>query len=96
MRARAGEDIEDQTGPVDNFRVEDFFQIFCLAGRKLVVENDDVYAFNQDLLAELFDFSFTDVRGRIRPVPVLNDFIDDARAGRRGQLTQFIESIGTD
>jgi hypothetical protein len=89
----SGEDIENQTRAVDNFRLEDFFQIFCLAGRKLLVENNEVYAFNQDLLAEFFNFSSTDVCCRVRPISALNHLIDDACAGSRGQLTQFIESV---
>src|SRR5438132_13194939 len=47
-----GEDVQDQTGPVDDFRLKGFFEVPRLAWRKLVVKDDDVDAFDQHLFAK--------------------------------------------
>lgn len=92
----ARENIEDEPGSIHDFRVERLFQILLLTGRKHVIEDDDIDSFNKDLVAKLVYFSLSDVGGGIGPVPPLDDFIDDARAGRNGQLSQLIQRIGTD
>ena len=67
----AGEEIENQTGPVDDLCVQRLFKVFCLVGGKVVVEDDNVHTFNKDLLTQLFDFPFSYVGGGIRPGPML-------------------------
>ena len=44
---------------------------------------------------EFFDLTFSDKRSRIGPIAMLDHLVDDACAGRGGQLTQFIEGVGS-
>ena len=48
------------------------------------------------LVAKFLSFSFSDIGDAIGRVTMLDDFVDDPRAGRRGQLAEFIEFIVTD
>src|SRR5215471_1685065 len=89
------ENIEDQSGAVDDLRVEGLFQILRLTRGQLFVENNNVNTLHENFLTEFFDFTFADVCCRIGTVTALDHLIDDACAGRNGQLTQFIESVTT-
>ena len=65
-----------------------------VARRQLIIEDDHFHTFDEDLLPQLFNFTFTDVRGRVGPIAMLDEFVDHARASRCGQLAQFIQSAG--
>src|SRR5215831_2354233 len=43
------EDVQNKSGSVDNLSLEGFLQVLCLAGRKLVVEDDHVDTFEKNL-----------------------------------------------
>ena len=96
LRSRAPpKNIEDQTRSIDDFDIQGLFEVLCLAGRKLVVENDDVHTFNQNFFPQFLDLTLSDESCGIGPVSPLDHLIDDACAGRGSQLTQFIETVGT-
>src|SRR5579883_1706751 len=76
-----GKDIENQSRAVDDFSVEDFFQILVLAWREFFVKDNDIHTFQKNLFTQLLDFAFSDVGGRIRTVAALDHLIDDACAG---------------
>ena len=88
-------DIQDQACAIDYLRLEDVFQILGLAWRQFVIENDDVDALENNLLADLFDFATANEGGRIGTVATLNHLIDDSSTSRCGQFTQLIESVMT-
>ncbi len=92
----ASKDIENKAGPVHDLGFERFFEVSRLAGRKFVIENDDVSAFDKDRFLHLIDLPFPDVGCGIGTMAVLNDLFDNARAGRNCQLAQFVESRMTD
>ena len=92
---RAGtsrKDIENETCAVHDLGFEGLFEVACLAGRKFVIENDDVSAFDENCFLDLLDLSLPDVCGGIGTLAVLNDLVNDARAGGNCQLAQFVES----
>ena len=91
----AREDIENQARTIDNLGIERLLEILRLAGRQLVIENDEIDAFLHDLLAQFFDLALTYKRCRVGTIATLDHLVDDACAGRGGQLTQLIESVRT-
>src|SRR5262249_5347653 len=76
-------------------RLEGLFQILRLTRGQLFVEDNNVNTLHENFLTEFFDFTFADVCCRIGTVTALDHLIDDACAGRNGQLTQFIKSMTT-
>src|SRR6266850_1262672 len=90
----ACKDVQDEACAIDDFGIERFLEILRLAGGKFVVENNQIHTLDQYFLAQFLHLAFSDKSRRIRPVTALNHLADDACAGRNGQLTQFIESVG--
>jgi hypothetical protein len=95
---RAGssrEDIENEACSVHNLGFEGLFEVARLAGRKFLIENDNVSAFDENCFLDLIDLSLPDVCGGIGTVAVLNDLANDSRAGGNCQLAQFVKSTMT-
>src|SRR5262245_16536108 len=70
--------IQDKTCAVNNFGFQSLFEVLGLTGRKFIIEDDHVHALEQDLLTQFFHLATADKRGRIRPVPPLDDLVNDA------------------
>ena len=95
---RAGssrEDIENEACSVHNLGFEGLFEVARLAGRKFLIENDNVSAFDENCFLDFVDLSLSDVCGGIGTIAVLNDLVNDSRAGGNCQLAQFVKSTMT-
>lgn len=77
----AGKDVENEARAVHNFGIESFFEVSRLIWRKFVVKYNDVCAFDENCLLHLIDFAFSDIRGGIGTMTMLDDLLDDSRAG---------------
>ena len=94
--ARAGalrEDVENQRRAVENFAVEDFFEVAALRGRKIVVKNHGVHVLPPTEIREFSRLALADERGRIQRFCFLPAVAHDFAARRCGQFTKFGERI---
>ena len=89
----AGEDVEDQLGPVEHFDFEAFSKVASLAGMQVVIEDDDVGFVMGDEVFELLDFPLAEIRGHIRLFPPLGQAAGDPGPRRFGQAGDLVERI---
>ena len=88
-----GEDVEDQPAPVDDLDLEQLLEGPLLAGRQLVVGDEDVEAGLALGGDELLGLALADVPVRVDVAAVLPLGADDLGAGGRGQAGQLGERI---
>ena len=94
--ARAGalrEDVENQRRAVENFAVENFFEVAALRRRKVVVENHRVHVLPPAEIREFSRLALADERGGIQRFRFLQAVADDFAAGGGGQFAEFGERI---
>jgi hypothetical protein len=93
-RSRArGEDVEDQLGAIHDPAADGVFDVLALAGRQLVVEDDERRVRLENALAQLVDLAAAEVRPGIGPVDLLRDLPDDDGARGVGEVRQLAEVI---
>ena len=80
---------------VDNLRFEETLEVPHLVGTERFVKDNQVGAFEQDVLANLVRLPFADEKCRVRLVAMLNDFPDDPPTGSLRQLPQLVEGLQT-
>ena len=83
-RRMLGEDVQDQSGPVDHIDVKPLIQIALLGRRQLVVEDDDIDVHRRDVGRDLRDLASAEKQRRVRRVPAHQDLVDGFRAGGLG------------
>ncbi len=88
-----GENVEDEFGAVEDFAVDDFFEVAQLVGGHVVVEDDDVGVELVGELVEFLGFAFADVGAGVDVFAVLDDLGDDLGAGGMGEAGEFAEGI---
>ena len=94
--ARAGalrEDVENQRRAVENFAVENFFEVAALRRRKVVVENHRVHVLALAEIREFRRLALADERGGIQRFRFLQAVADDFAAGGGGQFAEFGQRI---
>src|ERR1051326_312647 len=84
----ASKDIENQACSIDDLCLECFREVLGLTGRKILIDDDDVNAFDQYLFTQLLDLALANECRRIRAFAPLYYLVDNPRTGRFGQLTQ--------
>ena len=84
-----GEDVEDQPAAVDDLDVEQALERLLLAGRELVVGDEEVEAGLALRLAELLGLALADVPVRIDVAAVLPLGADDLGAGGRREVGEL-------
>ena len=92
-----GEDVQDQFAAVDDLGLDDLFEFADLAGRQVVVEDDDVGLVLDDAVPKLFGLAAADVGGGVNLAEFLLEPADDDRPGRLGQgrqLGQIVRPTG--
>ena len=67
----AGEDVEDQLGPVEHLHAGGLFEVARLAGRQVVVEDDHIGLGRLDEGGQLDDLAASHIGGRVRHLPAL-------------------------
>ena len=87
-----GEDVEDHRGAVDGRPSEDLLQVPLLGGREVVVEHHGVGVDGQAHLEELLRLALSEIGGRVRCGPALDDPAGHVGAGRVDQARQLVES----
>ena len=92
----AGEDVENQSAPIDHLDLGDLLEVARLRGREVVVEDDQLRAAACSQRLELLRLAAADVRGRIGTRPFGEDAVDDGAAGRLDQFFQFGEMFFCD
>lgn len=86
-----GENIENQSGAIENFTFEHLFQISALGWGKLVVENDRVDIVMLTPFGEFGGFARTDKSGCDRGFNFLTAGADDLATGGGGEFSEFFE-----
>ncbi len=88
-----GEDVEDERRAVNDFALEDFFEVAALRGRKVVVENHRVHVVAPAEVREFLGLALADERGGRQRLHFLDSGVNDLAAGGLGQFAQFGERI---
>jgi len=91
---RAGalrEDIENETGAIDDAALGEFFEIAFLYRAQRAIDQDQIGVERLALQRELFGLAGADEVARIRFVDTRGQRADDARARRARELAEFIE-----
>ena len=94
--ARAGalrENVENQRSAIQNFALEDFFEVAALCGRKFVVENHRVHFVALAEIAPFASLAFADECGGVERNHFLNARLNHFAAGGRGQFAEFGERL---
>ncbi len=94
--ARAGalrEDIQDERGAVEDFALEDLFQVAALGRRQFVVENHGIDILLAAGVGEFIRLAAADEGGRDGHFELLRAAADDVAAGGRGQFAQLSQGI---
>lgn len=89
----AGENIQNELGPIDDFDVRHLGDRSCLCGSKILVENDQVGALLERAHHHLFQFPFAEHVPFVALLGALDDTVEHANAGRFGQLTQLFQVL---
>ena len=93
---RAGalrEDVENQRRAVEDFAVENLFEIAALRRRKLVIENHGIHVLTLAKIREFTRLALADERGGIKRVHFLQAVADDFTAGGHREFTKFGERV---
>ena len=85
----AGENIQDQFGPVDHLDLQLFFQVAGLRGVQVVVKDDHIGLGGRDQLLQFSHLAVAQVGRTVGHGTALRQFADDHGAGRRRQAAQF-------
>ena len=93
VRARCGENVENERRAVEDLAVERLLQIAALRGGKLVVEDDGVHIRLLAVLGELLGLAFADVSGGARRGHLLNPIADDFTPRGSGQFGKLLQRI---
>ncbi len=80
------EDVENELSAVEHLARGEFLEIAALRGREFVVENDGGRVLCPALAGDLLGLALADVIGRGRLFELLDDGIDDLRAGGGGEF----------
>ena len=88
-----GEDVENQRRAVENFAVEDLFEVAALRGRKILVKNHGVHVLPPADIREFTGLALADERGGIERYHFLPTVTDDFAARGRGQFAEFSQRI---
>ena len=86
-----GENVEDKLGAIDHAPLDNFFDIALLRRAEIVIEKEDVGIYRSGGASDFFELARTDQRGRIRPVPSLENLSDNFRASASRQRAQLGE-----
>ena len=89
----AGEDVENQLRAVQDLHAGDFFQVACLAGTQVVVEDDHVGVGGRGQAGQLGDLALAQVGGGVGGLAALGQLADHPRAGGGGQAFQFFQRL---
>ncbi len=89
----SGEDVEDHLGAVDDFDLEDPFQVSRLGRPQVVIEDDDVGFVGLDQFLELFDLARTNVGGDVDLLAFLQHGRHHVQAGGLGQPANLVQGI---
>ena len=92
----AGEDVENQSAPVDDLDLGDLLEVARLRGREVVVEDDELRAAGLNERFDLLGLAAADVRGRIGPRPFGENAVDNGAAGGLDQFFQLGEMLFCD
>jgi hypothetical protein len=86
-----GENIKDQRCSIEDFAVEDSFQIAALGWRKFVVENDGIDISAAAVLGELIGFAFADESRGAGRGHTLQAVTNDLTASSGCQFGKFLQ-----
>jgi hypothetical protein len=87
------EDVEDERGAVEDFALEDHFEIAALRGGEFVVENDGIHLVQSALRGEFIRLAAADEGAGHWSIELLCPVADDLGTGGRGQFSEFGEGI---
>jgi hypothetical protein len=82
-----------QLSAVEHFDTDGLFEIACLAGGQVVVENDHVGVVMLDDAFQLFDLALAEIRGHVGRFATLQQAADHAGPRRFGQAGDFVERV---
>ena len=89
----AGEDIEDQSGAVDDEHAEFGLEVALLGRRQLGIDEDEIVVQRLAQVANLGQLALADERARHRVRQLLGDGADDRDVDGAGQALQLAERI---
>ena len=93
VRARAGEDVEDQLAAVEHLALGDLLDVADLRRGEVVLEDDGLGPVGLDHLGELLDLALAEERLDRRLHPLLHELVDHHGPGGLGQAAQFVERV---
>ena len=85
--------VEDQRGAIQDFDLEDFFQVAGLRRGKFIVKDGRVHAVLFAERGELASLALADVSGRITRLDFLDSLAHDFTARAARQLGEFVERL---
>jgi hypothetical protein len=86
-------DVEDERGAIQDFDLEDFFQVARLRGGKFIIEDHSVHVVLFAERRELSCLALADVGGGIGRLDFLDSLTHDFSACARRQLSEFVERL---
>ena len=90
VRARVAKMSRISSARSIDARADRVLDVLALAGRQLVVEDDERRLLRLDGLAQLLDLALAEVGARMRTVDLLRQFADDDRAGGVRELGELL------
>jgi hypothetical protein len=87
------EDVEDQTGAIENATLQERFQVAFLAGRQRMVENDEIGLLVANESADFFCFARADIQPRIGRFAGACDDAQNVRACGSSKGIELVQLI---
>ncbi len=96
MRACAlGEDIQDQTGPVNHATLQLTLQVALLTGRQSVIEDDQIAFVALDQVTQLFDLARAYEKSRTWLIAVNGQEVSNVRSSGPHQFEELVRIFPT-
>lgn len=86
-------DVQDERGAIEDFDLENLFQIARLRGGKFIVKDDSVHIVGFAVSGKFLGLTLSDVGGGIGCLDFLNAFADDFRASGSGEFGKFVQRL---
>ena len=88
-----GKDVQNQGRPVNDLDLDDVFQGAPLGGRQFGVDHDGVRAGGHHDVLQFLGLAGTEERARVRLGAALDDPVEDLRAGRFREGSEFAQRV---
>ena len=88
-----GEDVEDETGAIDDAALGILFQIALLHGRERVIDEDQIGVERGALRLQLLGLAGSDEEFGIRLLDACGERANDCGTGRASKLAELVDAI---